>query len=332
MKVPHLRFGLLLFGGSVVIAISGIIAWHQSASIRRDIEVSNRQSRLADNDYETNNDSPMESNLVRASTDLSESTLEEGPTIHAKSLDQVVGIFDLIEPTPDNITKNFGKEDLPTLYELVLTKDEALKEIRYKAIMAVGFLGPSPESAKVLRSFIVEHEAYKDLHSVAYRADKAHALEYLGLIGGEIAVKTLHQALTREGSLELGKKWIGQKFPMADQTDDFTINMRQRAAVGLVYTQDPENLALVEEAYREALEAARPIAQRYGGSDKVHPGSGAQDWEPIRLYSEMAWVMAVRDAIEEVGLENYLPAVYDAGKRMALIRHHWKEYLVLESP
>ena len=74
--------------------------------------------------------------------------------------------------------------------------------------------------------------------------------------GGDTANSILKKAVTNAGAQELAKAWITKEtWPNQTWSTETAIGYIQNAAMkGLIYTQKPENIALVEKLYNEEKE------------------------------------------------------------------------------
>lgn len=319
---PSRRWKASVAVSSTALVIFVAWAWMRggflSDSNRHEEELTQTQSRSA---IGSDRSVPADS-----ATTSAESSYDTGAEDRAGK-GNVVNTLEGIEPSYENIVTHFDHDDLPAFYDLL--EDGSRSRIWYKGLLAIAFLGESPESSKVLRRFIERAGTFKDFRQVENVHDKALALEYLGLIGDELALDTLILASTREGAISLGARWIHDDIPFANSRGDFTVDLRFRAARGLVYTQDPDNIKVVEGMYDDAVRTARPIINRHDDVWEVLDNLPVEERGAVRLYGEMAYVMAIREVIDEIGLEAYKPAIYDLSALPASFRSHWKRYDIL---
>jgi hypothetical protein len=113
------------------------------------------------------------------------------------------------------------------------------------------------------------------------------SLRLLGRFSLDQTEAILRQALTREGAEALSSNWLGS-VPEWLAKDDEAISMVQgSAAAGLVYTQKPDNVELVRQAYE--TEHLRCV-QRQANSE---------------LRNQLADAMADRDLISEMGIDRF---------------------------
>lgn len=227
-----------------------------------------------------------------------------------------------LKPGYENVVAAFSEQDLPFLYQ-VLSDEEYL--YRWPAAVHIlGYLGTEDETVPFLIEFIERPEVEVRYYREPFTA-KRRALEALGLIGGPQAESVLRKALDLEGIRELGAKWLNA--PALDEDRGVFIGaMRADAARGLVYTQKPENLRLVEEVYLQARELALPIKDRtyesYGGDEQALQ----EDYVLYTQFGSLTEVMAMRDLIEEIGMEAFKPLIYDGPAHYYAIAPYWDKY------
>jgi RNA polymerase sigma factor (sigma-70 family) len=202
---------------------------------------------------------------------------------------------------------------LPILYQLLENPDCAPDWGRIANL--IGYLGPEPASAPVLIKYFrrSDDQHWRSLERTSgYKAvlQKIEALRWLGLVGGKEVGPVLRQALTKDGAVSLAKDWLDSlllaTFKPMDRDRAIAL-IQGRAAMGIVYTQTVEDIALVERAYR--LEDAH--FRKNGVITK--------------LYSELVTAMATRDLIAAKGLDGYLQ-LQGTGKSFQAIRPYISKY------
>jgi prepilin-type processing-associated H-X9-DG protein len=203
---------------------------------------------------------------------------------------------------PTTKDKDVGSGELPAIAPEVLREIERLKSRRpaeqadaakklkamgKKADQAIAFLISSFKQAEDVSS--LKGHTYGRTHAMS----KIRVLVWVGKIGGEEATRFLRQALTREGAEELARAWINGPLTGYFSGKEQALNLIQgRAAVGLVYSQDPENIALVEKKYRDCLANYRRKHSAYPPAD-------------MRLLFGLTDAVAGRELIEDFGWDTY---------------------------
>jgi hypothetical protein len=194
-------------------------------------------------------------------------------------------------------------DSVPRLH--MMLKDPAWASHWPTVAFVIGHISEDKASVPVLLDYIRRPEdpaMIKTREEVYARiAPKHRVLAWLGRIGGDEATTALRAALTRPGAKELVRAYESDpKVQMAWKGDHLASIVRETASLGLIYTQTPENIALVEECYRRAIEAPTP-------------------------YCFGAYSLSLNRVVKERGLDKVL--LMDGGERMQLIEPFYKEYV-----
>ena len=185
-------------------------------------------------------------------------------------------------------------DSLPTLYELL--KDPEYASYWAKVTKLIGWLSDKGN-----------HESIAALYDYFRRGDdwtivtdptaghsrvlgKIRSLGSIGRIGGTEADSILKKALTAEGAQELAGEWIDGPLPLKSKFDKTYVieHIQGAAAVGIVYSQNEENIRLVEELYEKEVAEYK--------ENKVI----------TELGNHLVGALAYRDLIREKGMEAYL--------------------------
>lgn len=172
--------------------------------------------------------------------------------------------------------KRLPPEAVPVLQRML--NDLEWASYRESIAATIGQISHDPSSVPVLLDYVRSPADWASLdHEGRFRAITARngVLQYLGLIGGTEAVQALRTAITREGATALVQRWHTNEHVASVKNSQQIIDQVQGwAAVGLVFTQDPENLAILERmrqnapgSFADALIVQRIIEQH--GFDKA---------------------------------------------------------------
>ncbi len=139
--------------------------------------------------------------------------------------------------------------------------------------------------------------------------EKACCLEYTGLIGGDLAKRTLLTATTTDGAEELALNWIDDQRCRHEggfqEKEDIIFLIRMAAIRGLVFLRDSEANTLLDNIYQDEMKKNKDAAI------------------PDRYCLLLASAMGVKDYIRDHGLEDFL------------IGWHWptqSQYFSYDSP
>ena len=163
-----------------------------------------------------------------------------------------------------------------------------------KIVRVIGYVSKDPDSVNALLKFIRRNDNSKvdentDLNENCING-KCYAFTMIGLIGGDTADSVLRKVVTKDGARELTKDWIDEKpLPFKNLDNEFVIQrIQQHSLLGLIFSDKPENLALIEKLYNEQKEI----------SIKNHKNT--------ELMSVLISEMARKDYIADIGLETFL--------------------------
>lgn len=202
---------------------------------------------------------------------------------------------------------HLSQADVPGLVAILDDPDIGIRKW-WEALMLLAFVDREEESVDALIAFIYRADDWERLSGP--NADwgmlaKVDAINKLGLIGGDTATDALRLLFTEEGAKQYLSEWSDDAIAASSVSNAF---VRGRAALGLVYTQDPTNLQLVEQFYRQTvLPEIRPIAR--GGLDVQHLTD--EEFPQYLRYTETATAMAIRDCIESEGIETWKSVMAD---------------------
>ena len=166
------------------------------------------------------------------------------------------------------VRKTLKSDKLPLLYEMLNDK----KYVDSWSIIAqiIGYVSKDPNSIPILLEYFQRDDSWswesinlnnnnnsgfnKNYAKKRARiAGKISTLGWMGIIGGEKANNILREAVTQEGAEKLAIAWI-KKILIPDsstfKSKSETINyIRQRAIIGLMYSQDSENISTIRKLY-----------------------------------------------------------------------------------
>jgi hypothetical protein len=149
-----------------------------------------------------------------------------------------------------------------------------------------------------------DEQAVRALLAYAKRTYDRYAFESIGLIGGSLADKILRLAFNGRATEEMSNEWSKEESELLSgwTIPDFAAKeVHGSAALGLVLTRDPVNIAMVKAAYEK---------------ERVYPPGWKEKGFYVADFNRMTTAMAVNELIEEKGMEYYLSRL-DSGT------HHW---------
>ena len=209
-----------------------------------------------------------------------------------------------LEPPYREPIRHFTQEDVP---ELLAMLDDPWQSPNWRKIASVlGYIDKEQQSVGTLILFIQRGEDWESLPLpllLDAMLAKADAIRSLGFIGGDPAIGALRLLITEEGLDQFLSEWIHDGtpgFPISRRT-----HIRGQAALGLVYTQDPENIRLVDELYQSVLPQVRAIDRRPGTGSMMTKYETAEERYQCKLYLQLLTALATRDFIEDKGMEGY---------------------------
>lgn len=145
------------------------------------------------------------------------------------------------------------KSQLPLLYKLL--EDEDYIHYWPNIARTIGYISDDPNSVPVLLDYFQRNDS-SNISDMGKIGGKIWTIAWIGKIGGDTANSILKKAVTNAGAQELAKAWITKEtWPNQTWSTETAIGYIQNAAMkGLIYTQKPENIALVEKLYNEEKE------------------------------------------------------------------------------
>lgn len=227
---------------------------------------------------------------------------------------------------PDYLTVTAGMmaEDLPYLYS-VLDDPEMVRHWG-DIVQMLGYLGNQSKTVPVLIEFLRRPEEGLSHELYAYTA-KLGSLESLGLIGGPRAEEVLREALEPDGAENLTSAWLNAP-ALDDDRYRFLGTFSGAAAKGLIYTRDIGNEQLVEDAYRRARQRAEPLIGKTYQADGRDMDEQIQDAAVRSRYRSLTTPLAIRDLINDIGMERYKSLIYHSEERFAAIQPYLGKYWV----
>ncbi len=154
----------------------------------------------------------------------------------------------------------YKPDSLPTLYALL--EDQEYEEYWPQIARMICFISDDDRSVPVILRYFRRADDWSSLdawHLGNRCGGKIRSLQWIGLIGGEEADKTLRQALTRDGARELIKEWIDGPLPKwasasweNEPQGQLIERIQGYAAMGIVYSQSQQSMRLADELYKTA--------------------------------------------------------------------------------
>lgn len=189
----------------------------------------------------------------------------------------------------------YKPDSLPTLYALL--EDPEYERYWPQLARMICFIGDDDRSVQVVLKYFRRADDWSSLdtwHLGNRCGGKIESLQWIGLIGGDEADKTLRQALTRDGARELIKEWIDGPLPdwaSASWENEPQGQLIERiqgyAAMGIVYSQNQQSIRLVDELYKTVNTERILNNRRY------------------TLYTMLREATANRNLIEVIGIKEY---------------------------
>lgn len=169
-----------------------------------------------------------------------------------------------------------GKEKLPTLHKMLENPDYA--PYWHRVAELIGCVSDDSNSIPILLRYIQRDDTNawdwkSNARKNGYRMimGKVRAFEWIGKIGGNRVNSILRDALTEEGAQRLTKAWIDGELPVLGKKGgrkEVIEVLRGRAAMGLVFTQQTDNINLVKQQYEQEharCKANKTTNRYYGG-------------------------------------------------------------------
>lgn len=210
--------------------------------------------------------------------------------------------------TVDMILDEFPRELLPTLVDLMT--DESHSHYRSRYTLAIAFLEEPQVAYETIHQYIVRPEEYLDFQSIDGKYNTIHKL---GLVDTPESEEFLRYTLTANGADSLMRNWGTLKDVKKWWEGNPRPYIRGNAAMGLVLTQKPENIALVESLYHELVPQARLVASKYQEPRSYNSSRPEVDRDFLTLFEEVVDVLAFRDLIDERGLDKVMRESYFNG-------------------
>ena len=102
--------------------------------------------------------------------------------------------------------------------------------------------------------------------------------------------------------------------------------VRGRAALGLVLTQDPENVEIARDLYMKTNSYLRTAAGPRLSPSARHRPHGADHRSAERLHGFLVDVMATNDLIKDVGIDEYKLISLQPEERIRLSLEYGEKY------
>ncbi len=137
---------------------------------------------------------------------------------------------------------------------------------------------------------------------------KLDTIPRVGLVPGKEAVLFLRDAVTQEGARKLTAAWDFDALPAGYSRENEELifaSIRGEAALGLIYTQDPEGQATAERMYHELLAQVSSMPVCVNGRLKPGDIMTKEEIPVYDLFFGMAVALANRDLIKEIGPDEY---------------------------
>jgi hypothetical protein len=203
------------------------------------------------------------------------------------------------------VKRLYKPDSLPTFYALL--EDEYYAPYWSQIARIISFIGDDQRSLPVILRYITRADDLMSLdawHLGSRCAGKITSIQWIGLIGGEEADKTLREALTPDGARELIKEWIDGPLPdwaTASREKEPQGRLIQKiqghAAMGIVYSQNQQSIRLVEELYERA------------NTERLLNNRGST------LCSRLKEAMVNHYLIEAIGIEEYCKLLGGDGEK-----------------
>jgi len=189
-----------------------------------------------------------------------EAVVESRPDPDPREIERFVLLYQWSAPPYRMVRQHVPQEAMPRLHEMLKDPQWAPSWPAIAFTIAKG--SDDPASVAVVLDYIRRKEEWASLEQTALNrriSSKLAMIQWLGRMGGEQAVATLRTAITREGAGELVKSWATDARVLAEMEntpEHIARLVRGQAAVGLVLTRDPDNIAAVERERRKSRHPA----------------------------------------------------------------------------
>jgi hypothetical protein len=163
-------------------------------------------------------------------------------------------------PDRETVTAVFGDRDLPTL--LYMLTEKRARVLWDRLVPLVMHLGNPELSVPVLIRFVEQDDSYAPDELAKLNA-KTDAVYALGLLGGDPAETYLRSLITRTGAERAARRWMHNDLPDPYRLEkSIVVALQRSAALGLVETGRPDNIALVEKMHADFWHRADVLYQR----------------------------------------------------------------------
>jgi hypothetical protein len=213
------------------------------------------------------------------------------------------------------VRRRLRHDDLPVLYAML--KDPGQASYWHRIAETIAYLSnkgdqPSIEALTEYARRPVDWNIFPEKERWFAGMGKVRALSWLGLIGDEETLNGLQKSLSHEGAQEMGRQWLSGSLPPPWDKDpeQAVANLRGYAAIGLIYSGQPERVKIVEALY--ATENAR-----------------SQETKKVdNFYNALVTAMAERELIEKINLQGRLRLTGEGGAEGSalepfILKHAW---------
>ncbi len=196
-------------------------------------------------------------------------------------------------PEKELVREYFSESDLPVL--LYLLMERRSRSLWDNLVPIVQYMDNPELTVPVLIDLIERDDAYARDEIVEIGA-KTDAVRALGVLGGAEAENYLRKVLYRPGAEEAAANWRNNSLPEPYGSQyDVIIDIQRGAALGLSETRKPENMALVEEMYREMLPRGKEIHA------KKRSERSLREQDEVHLFNSLVEALINRDIYERYG-------------------------------
>ncbi|MCH7960354.1 MAG: hypothetical protein IID08_09490 [Candidatus Hydrogenedentes bacterium] len=215
----------------------------------------------------------------------------------------------------------------------MLNDEEYVADWRYIS-RYIGYAGESDLATSAIIEYATRDEDI-DLLSILRPIDlyslllnKACSIYYLGLTRGEKANEYLRKSISAEGAAEITEKWIHIPESLSNEIDKELVNrsVRASAALGLVLTQDPENIRIVQDLHTKINSYLRTEAGSELAPSARHRPHGEEHRSAESLHGLLVDVLAANDLVQDVGIDMYKLISLQPEGRLQLIGEYGKKY------
>ena len=142
---------------------------------------------------------------------------------------------------------------------------------------------------------------------------KINAVGTLGHTNGDVARATVRDALTENGAAKLAEEWLGRDLPAEFQSNPGGVvsAIRGRAALGLVYSLDEDNVRMVEKLYESMAPDVKKRRAHLRESSLGFYDLTLEEQNLDGLFNALVSALATRDLIRDVGNDQFLEIAAD---------------------